>query len=142
MNKENIEVSSQQPKSDEEQFKEYLAGQLVDWANRAEALPKITLFNNNLKTKYVYGNRRMKIYIKLNKDETENFSFVKDVFKDQMSTDDMTRQIFLKGLDVVNKELHKGLEKIKAEAEKLANPQIESAIPFDVSSDNQQVSVM
>ena len=121
MKNENIEASSQEIKSDEEQIKEYLSKQMIDLADRSEAVPKITLFNNNLKTKYVKGNRRMKIYIKLNQDETDNFEFVKEVFKGQVSTDDMTRQIFLKGLDVINKELKEGLEKIKEEALKLQN---------------------
>jgi hypothetical protein len=99
----------------------FLSDRVEILTKASDSLPKISLFNKPLNIKYKDGERRMKIYIKLDNEQTENFKFVRDVFKDTISSDEMTRAIFLKGLHVVQKELVEGIERVQKEKAEIEN---------------------
>jgi ferredoxin-NADP reductase len=94
---------------------EYLSDTMLKLADKSEQMQKIDI-NQLTFTSKTKTDRRMKIYLKLDKQGTEQFNFIKEAFKDIASSDDLMRQIFMRGLASISEEMKRALEEIKAKA--------------------------
>ena len=62
------------------------------------------------------GDRRMKLYIKLNKEETSNWEALKQALTGgQMSSDTLARILFFKGIHAITAELNERVENLSEE---------------------------
>jgi len=62
------------------------------------------------------GERRMKLYIKLNKDETQQWETLKNALTGgQMSNDTLARILFFKGIHAITQELNERVENMTEE---------------------------
>lgn len=69
--------------------------------------------------------RRMKLYIKLNKEETEMWNAMKDAFTDGQLGDDQLARIFMfKGIDAINRELDERIAQMSDEEKEAIIEQI------------------
>lgn len=76
-------------------------------------LKSINLDPSKLQTK-IKIDRRMKLYIKLDQDQTKVWTFMKQVF-DTMSDDDLAKAIFLNGLLDTKRKMELEVEQIQKE---------------------------
>ena len=108
-------------------LQKHLSDTMLKIIDRAEKIQKIDFAKLNFTSK-TKTDRRMKIYLKLDKNSTEQFNFVREVFKETISSDELMRQIFMKGLDTIAQEMKKSLEEIKAKAEELMKEEKSSEV--------------
>ena len=94
----------------------------------------------NTKFKIKHSKRRMKIYIKLNKEETEAWKQVKEVASGGMgiqSDDQITKILFFRGINGFFEDLQERMDNMtdeeKAEMEKEAN--IQSSLGSEIEDD-------
>ena len=79
------------------------------------------------------GDRRMKLYIKLNKEETANWEALKQALTGgQMSNDTLARILFFKGIHSITAELNERVENM-TDAEKEASMKEMSAEQADAA---------
>ena len=92
----------------------------------------------NWKFKVKQGNRRMKLYIKMNKDETEQWDTVKAAAKPpEMGDDEFARILFYKGIHAFMTELSEHVNNMpEEEKEKLLKAHGISEDSEDSSSDD------
>jgi len=105
---------------------------------------KISLDPKNYRVKIdSEGKRRMKIYIKLTKEDSQGWmDFVKQVKPDDMSQDDFALSIFMRGVADLQRSIMETIEKVKAEEELTQDGESSEDSVEEEKSDDSGIVVM
>lgn len=111
-------ISKAMNETENQMPREQIATAMLDMSGKLDKFSKVNITELG-KTK-MKTDRRTKIYIRLNQAASQELAILKQIFQGTVSDDELIRQIFLKGLTVVGKEMQEALEHVKKQAEELS----------------------